>query len=222
MKKSILTQGVAVQGLIALLLVPASLTTHAAESAEKAILVTQAEGDVQLGGKQKGKRLEAFSQLYLGDRLDLGKGARLQIAWTGSGRQETWQGPVSLQIKAESASSQPATVTPQVKQLPAVIRQALLKTPAVVSEVKQLSGVLYIRSGTLAEALSDARNNYAMLRKDAPESDLTPEIYLFTRLVELRQYQEARKVLEDAKAKQPGNAEIAAMANQLNAQLGDE
>ncbi|MDK2125274.1 hypothetical protein [Parachitinimonas caeni] len=200
------------------------LTASSLATERVTILVTKVEGQVSYTSKQaRAKPVEAFMQLHSGDRVKLASKASLQIAWSNSGRQESWNGPSELQVgEVESKGSAGATPA-EVKQLPPLLKQALNRAPTTVGEVKQLSGVLFIRQGGGENSeLTKAREAYAGLRQSAAPDDLLPDLYFLNELISLKQYQEAQKLLTDMHKRQPANQTVEAMKKRMDDQMGGE
>ena len=106
-------------------------------------MLTQVQGEVMLSGKSD-KAAVAFSKVRAGDKLTLSQGARLQVVYFESGRQETWQG--SGQLEVGGSESKSATLKPEVKQLPAILVKQLVRTPS--PDLKNRTGMILLRSIT--------------------------------------------------------------------------
>lgn len=108
-------------------------------------MVLSVEGDVSVEVLGKPGKLDAFTRLLEGDRVKLGKSAKLSLIYTRSSRQESWTGPGA--IVAGNAESTAVNGKPQVevKQLPAKVAQMMAHTPAADSTGK--AGMVRLRDG---------------------------------------------------------------------------
>lgn len=179
---------------------------------------TQVSGAVAF---KDGVPLTPFAKLRGGDLLLLKPGAKLQLVYFESGRQETWGGACVLTVGArESAATN--CPPPAVRQLPPPVLSALLRTPDVIGDIRNRSGMVRMRSVPKPDQVTVARETYKSLRAEAAEDDITPELYLFSRLSALNQTGALDEVLAAMEKRQPNNPEIAALRVTLRAQLEGE
>lgn len=180
-------------------------------------MVTQVQGGVTYAsGSDKNKPVVAFMKLRAGDKLTLPKDAKLQLVYFQGGRQEAWRGAAQLEVGGSESSAAAAANPPEVKQLPALVLQQLTRAPSVVTDLKNRTGMVFVRALPMREKLRELDDTYAAMRKDAAADDVTPELYLLSGLHELKLYQDMRTVLEEMRQRQPDNAEVKAAYDQYS------
>ena len=196
------------KGILALTILLTPLLASAA--AQEAGMITQAQGSATYSsGTDKDKPVVSFMKVRAGDKLTLGKDAKLQVVYFQNGRQESWSGAAKLVVGSnESASANGAK--PQVKKLPAIVLQQLARAPGVVSDLKNRTGMIMVRSLPMVK-MRELDENYTAMRKDAAEDDVTPELYMLAGLHELKLYRDMKPVLEDMRRRQPNNPEVLAV-----------
>lgn len=150
--------------------------------------------------------VESFVKLKDGDKLTLENGARLQLVYFETGRQETWSGAGRLEIAAREAraSGLPA---PDVKSLPLVMAKQLARTPALDGQGR--GGVTRLRAVPNPDALTRLEDSYHDLKTRAAANDLGPEAYLLSGLFEMRELDRVERVLGDLQQDRPRNPEAA-------------
>jgi hypothetical protein len=176
-------------------LVAWSLSTAA--SAQVAML-TQVAGDVKVAGTEGARTAVPFLKVNDGDTLTLAATARVQMVYLASGRQEIWAGAGPVEVGAQEGRSQ--KLKPDVSQVPALILKQLAKTPAVGQHGK--TGMVMLRSLDDLAATDHVDEDYAKFRASAAPDDTTPEVFLLSSLLDAGEFDRARKVLEDLKARQ--------------------
>ena len=139
-----------------------------AQAQAPSAMVLSVEGDVSVKVQGKPTKLEAFTRLLEGDRVELGKTAKLNMIYTRSSRQETWTGPGA--ILAGNAESTAVNGKPQLeaKQLPTKVAQMMAHTPASDSTGK--AGMVRLRAVTQPDELS-SRCFFAALRQSFRKLD---------------------------------------------------
>ena len=174
-------------------------------------MVTQVAGSATYSsGADKDKPVVSFMKVRAGDKLTLGKDAKLQVVYFVNGRQESWNGAAKLTIGANESTAANGATPPQVKKLPPVVLQQLTRAPGVVSDLKSRSGMIMVRSLPMVK-MRELDENYAILRKEAADDDVTPELYLLSGLHELKLYRDMKPVLEEMRKRQPNNPEVQAV-----------
>ncbi|MGQ9652500.1 MAG: hypothetical protein ACUVXD_00365 [Thermodesulfobacteriota bacterium] len=183
-------------------------------------LVTQLSGDVTYWNEAYHKTPEkavAFMKIRKGDHFALPEGARLQVVYFASNRQESWAGPARLVIGQAESENLSRDAQPEVIVLPPGASQGVQRIPALLRRAGlSRTGGLQVRGMTPPQApgglspdeeaeIQNARRNYQDLRKQAKPDDLTPELYLLGILADYEQFEEMEKVLKDAQTRQPGN-----------------
>ena len=176
-------------------LVACSLASAA--SAQVAML-TQVSGDVRVAGREGARAAVPFLKVDEGDTLTLAAAARVQMVYLASGRQEIWSGAGPVAVGARESRS--ASLTAQTSQVPGLILAQLNKTPAAGQHGK--TGMVMLRGMDDLEKLDQLEKDYADFRAKAPADDTTPEVFYLTGLIDLSDFQQARKVIDDIKVKQ--------------------
>ena len=188
------------------------LTPLLASAAEKESgMVTQVAGSATYSSAtDKDKPVVSFMKVRAGDKLTLGKDAKLQVVYFENGRQESWNGAAKLTIGANESTAASGANPPTVKKLPAIVLKQLSRAPVVVSDLKNRTGMIMVRSLPMVK-MRELDENYAVLRKEAAEDDVTPELYLLSGLHELKLYRDMKPVLEEMRKRQPNNPEVQAV-----------
>lgn len=170
-------------------------------------MLTQMDGRVEIVTAREGKRpATAFLKVALGDKLVLGGDARVQIVYFETSRQEVWKGAGEVAIgNGEGRSS---SLQPETRKLPPLVARQLVKTP--VSGQHGKSGMVTVRSlsSDTAESLEKQYNEF---RAAAADGDTTPEVFLLTGLMEMKEFEQARTVLERLRAKLSTTPALAAV-----------
>lgn len=161
-------------------------------------MLTQVSGDVSVAGKSGSRAAVPFLKVANGDKLKLGKNARVQMVYFGNGRQEVWKG--EGQIDVGSLEGRSASMKADVAQLPPLVINQLAKTPAPGQQGR--TGMVMVRSLGDPDALEHLDKEYAELRARSAADDTTPEVFLLSGLLDLKEYDRAKKVLADLKTKQ--------------------
>ena len=172
-----------------------SLTRGA--SAQVAML-TQVTGDVKVSGKQGARPAVPFLKVDDGDTLTLAGNARVQMVYVATGRQEIWKGAGPIEIGAQEGRSR--SLKAETSQVPQLILKQLAKTPAVGQHGK--TGMVMLRSLDDLSEGDHLDEDYAKFRASAAPDDTTPEVFLLSSLLDLGEYDRARKVLDDLRTKQ--------------------
>lgn len=168
-------------------------------------------------------KVSPFMRVREGDRFELQGGGQLRVVFLQGGRQERWQGPASFTAGAKESRGQkgkPAEVT----QLPATVPARIARVPQLMQNARLggvgLRGIRPERTAADEAILDDARATYRKLRRELPEDDLTPELYLFSTLDEYRLYDEMRPLADEMLRKQPQSAEVKALGAYVKARSG--
>jgi hypothetical protein len=160
-------------------------------------MLTQMDGKVEIvAGAVEKRPATAFLKVALGDRLILGKDARVQIVYFEASRQELWRGAGEVLIGNGEGRS--ATLQPETRKLPPLVARQLLKTPAGGRHGK--TGMVTVRSLS-SDTIESLNKQYADFRSTAAEDDTTPEVFLLTGLLEMKEFGYAQQVLEGFRAK---------------------
>ncbi len=183
----------------------------ASAAGQEAGMITQAQGSATYSsGTDKDKPVVSFMKVRAGDKLTLGKDAKLQVVYFQNGRQESWSGAAKLTVGSNESAAANGAKPPQVKKLPAIVLQQLARAPGVVSDLKNRTGMIMVRSLPMVK-MRELDENYTAMRKEAAEDDVTPELYMLAGLHELKLYRDMKPVLEDMRRRQPSNPEVLAV-----------
>lgn len=177
-----------------------------AAQASEALLTMVKGPDCQLETENAVSFLVPFMKVRTGDRLALGPGCTAQVLYTGAGRQETWNGAVTLTI-GEQQSQPNGTVVPVVKILPSAALNRLAKAPGVLTDIRSRTGMVMVRSGGLLDKLRETEALYNEMRGVAMPDDITPELYLMSALYELKLFRDVEEIVAEIVARQPDNSE---------------
>jgi hypothetical protein len=162
---------------------------------DRAIL-THVNGHVLVDGKHGAYPAQLFARLSAGDIVSLAGDAKVRILYVDNGRQETWAG--AAEVKISGLSGQSPGPDPSVKQLSPIVVQQFSKVPSSGSMMR-------VRSVDVKDQLALLDKHFDELKRGASEDDTTPEVYLLSGLVDLRQYARARgllvKLKDDSKYK---------------------
>lgn len=189
-------------------------------SAQDVGLINHLSGDASYTSGSTRAKAAAFMKIRAGDRFTLAKGAQLRVVYFQGSRQESFTGPARF-VAGKDRSKVENGAAPQVTTLPAGVSQRIAQTPELLAIAKLgRAGGVAVRSGIRPKPLSpeqeaevkQARVTYEQLRKTAPEDDITPELFLYSVLDEHRLYQDMKGVVSEMQRRQPGNADVAAMA----------
>jgi len=197
--------------IVAALLAP--LAASAADSVDSAMLTLAAGTVTYASGSDKDKPVVAFMKVRVGDKLTLAKDAKAQLVYFQGGRQETWRGATQIDVGVSESRSASAS-QPETKLLPALVLQQITRAPKVVADLKNRTGMVFVRALPMREKLRELEDSYAALRKDAAPDDVTPELFMLAGLHELRMYPDMRPVLEEMRLRQPDNPEIRTVYDQ--------
>lgn len=173
-------------------LIAATMLWTSANAWADAGMITQLSGGVSITTGGTTQAAVPFSKITTGDKITLANGARLQMVYFGNGRQEVWTG--NGQVEVGSLESKSAA-KPVVTQLPPLVVNQLAKTPAAGQQGK--TGMVRVRSLANPDAAAHLDKQYADLKKNAASDDTTPEVFLLSGLVEIKEFTRAKSVLAD-------------------------
>lgn len=159
-------------------------------------MLTQMDGKVEIVTAKEGKQpASAFLKVALGDKLVLGGNARVQIVYFETSRQEVWKGAGEVVIgKGEGRSS---SLQPEIRKLPPLVARQLAKTPASGKHGK--SGMVTVRALS-SDTVESLEKQYQELRGETADGDTTPEVFLLTGLMEMKEFEQAQTVLARLRA----------------------
>jgi hypothetical protein len=155
-------------------------------------MITQLSGQVSIASGNSMQAAVPFIKVATGDKLTLGNGARVQVVYFGNGRQEVWSGGGQVEVGSLDSKS---TLQPVVSQLPPLVVNQLAKTPAAGQQGK--TGMVRVRSLANPDAAAHLDKQYADLKKSSEADDTTPEVFLLSGLVEIKEFTRAKSILTD-------------------------
>lgn len=188
----------------------ATFLASMAQAQAPSAMVLSVDGDVSVEVLGKPGKLDAFTRLLEGDRVKLGKSAKLSLIYTRSSRQESWTGPGA--VVAGNAESTAVNGKPQVevKQLPAKVAQMIAHTPAADSTGK--AGMVRLRAIAQPDELASLEKTYQDLRASSPANDRNPEVYFLAGLFKLGEYDRLNQELNTMQQQNPGDESIKLLA----------
>ncbi len=159
-------------------------------------MITQLSGDVSITAESGKRAAVPFLKIATGDKLTLGNGARVQMVYFGNGRQEVWSGAGQVEVGSLDSKS---TLKPEVKQLPPLVVNQLAKTPAAGQQGK--TGMVRVRSLSNPDAGAHLDKQYKELKAGAAADDTTPEVFLLSGLIEIKEFTRAKEILSSLSGK---------------------
>jgi hypothetical protein len=194
-------------------------------AAEDVGLINHLAGDASYVSGGSRAKASAFMKVREGDRFTLAPGAQLRLVYFQGSRQESFTGPARFTAGKQESSVQ-SGAQPQVTTLPSGVAQRIAQTPELLAIAKLgRAGGVSVRSGARPRPLtpeqeaevSEARAIYEQLRQASPPDDITPELFLYSVLEENRLYQDMKVVVSEMQRRQPTSADVAAMAEYVEA-----
>jgi len=201
-------------------------------------IVTQAKGEMSgVSANGNAFAVEAFMKVRDGDRLSVPGGGAVQIVFFANGRKETWKGPAEVLIGTGGGRSGKGGLgNPEVAKLPFEVAGEMVRVGVLVeaSRRQRIGGVVVRGEASENDAdpmppiplspeeeqtIAKARTAYEALRSSAADSDITPELYLFSVLADYDQFREMKTLIEKMQRKQPENEEIALLSAWLKNQM---
>ena len=159
-------------------------------------MITQLNGEVSITTGSGTQAAVPFFKVNTGDKLTLANGARLQIVYFGNGRQEFWKGGGQIEVGSLESKS---AVKPEVSQLPPLVALQLAKMPVAGQQGK--AGMIRLRSVAASDPSANLDKQYGDLKRRAEADDTTPEVYLLSGLIEIKDFKRAKSVLAELNGK---------------------
>lgn len=172
-------------------------------------MLTQVTGKVEItsvGGEKHAA--VSFLKVAVGDKLVLSQDAQVQVVYFDSSHQELWKGAGQVEIGASDGHSQ--TIQPVIKKLPPLVARQLIKTPA--SGEQGTTGMVTVRSLS-SDTIESLEKQYQEFKSTTTADDTTPEVFLMTGLLEMKEYEHATTVLDGFRAKLTSNPQLAAVVD---------
>jgi len=159
-------------------------------------MITQLNGEVSITTGNSTQAAMPFIKVNTGDKLTLANGARLQMVYFGNGRQELWKGGGQIEVGSLESKS---AIKPDVSQLPPLVALQLAKMPVAGQQGK--TGMIRMRSMASPDTVAKLDKQYGDLKRNAEADDTTPEVYLLSGLIELKEFNRAKSVLAELDGK---------------------
>ena len=159
-------------------------------------MITQLSGEVSITSGSSTQAAAPFIKVNTGDKLTLASGARVQMVYFGNGRQEVWKGGGNIEVGSLDSKS---AIKPEVSQLPPLVALQLAKMPVAGQQGK--AGMIRMRSMGAPDASATLDKQYGDLKRNAEADDTTPEVYLLSGLIELKDFKRAKSVLAELDGK---------------------
>ncbi|MDX1375008.1 MAG: hypothetical protein R3357_05555 [Burkholderiales bacterium] len=180
-------------------------------------LVNLVSGDVRFAPVNGAAApVEQFMRVREGDRFNLATGAQLRVVFFEGARLERWFGPSSFRAARAQAEAIAGAAT-EIARLPAAAPQRIARIPELVQNAKL--GAAPARAAAPAarpaQSLVEMRATYAQMKRTLPPDDIAPELYYYAALEEHARYDEMRAVVAEMQRKQPGSADVQALAEWL-------
>ena len=159
-------------------------------------MITQLSGEVSITSGGSTQAAAPFIKVNTGDKLTLANGARVQMVYFGNGRQEVWKGGGNIEVGSLDSKS---AIKPDVSQLPPLVALQLAKIPVAGQQGK--TGMIRMRSLDASDTVAKLDKQYGDLKRNAEADDTTPEVYLLSGLIELKDFKRAKSVLAELDGK---------------------
>ena len=159
-------------------------------------MITQISGEISITTDSGSRAVVPFIKVNTGNKLTLTNGARLQLVYFGSGRQEVWNGDGLIEVGSVNSTS---TLKPAVTQLPPLVALQFAKMPVAGQQGK--TGMIRMRSMKTPETTAQLDKQYGDLKRRTEADDTTPEIYLLSGLIEIKEFNRAKSVLAELSGK---------------------
>lgn len=198
----------------------AMLAAAGAFAADDVGLINHLAGDATYTSGKNTAKARPFMKVREGDRFSVAAGAQLRVVYFRGGRQESYTGPASFTTGAQQSALH-SGAQPQVSTLPSGVPQKISQTPELIQIAKLgRSGGVAVRGSARDQRLTpqqqaeirQARQTYEQLRQSAPSDDITAELYLYSVLQDHLLYNDMKVVVSEMQRRQPGNPDVAVMA----------
>ena len=172
-----------------------SCMTLNVEAAEVGLVTVASSRILLQDGTAPARELKAFIKVRIGDRITLPPESRLQLVFFENGRQETWSGSGMIEVGGKSAKVVKGKPDSKVKTVPDILVKQLSKTPSPDGVAK--AGMIRVRSiASSGITVESAENHYIELRRVTDADDLTPEAFLLSSYLELRELAKLEQLLD--------------------------
>lgn len=187
-------------------------------------LVNQVTGKVTYtsGKDAAAHAIQAYGRVRHGDKIAIPGDGELKISYFSGNRQEVWKGPASF-VAATDGGELLKGNKPVVTQLPAIVSQKLARIPELMG-TSRIGGIVVRSLATKPDAaqrekdVAEAMAAYEAMRAKSAESDITPELFLISVLLDNELYSDVKWVAQELIKRQPNNEEYRKFATWAQAQ----
>lgn len=155
----------------------------------------------------------AFSRVRQGDEFNIPAGAEVQVVYFDSRKRELWQGPA--QFRVGTGGGEALAGKAAASELSGAPNRVALSAAGNVQRI----GGLTLRGGPTKvpddAAIAQAQADYAAWAAAADPQDILPELYMVGFLHERRDVALLAPYVKSMLKKQPGNADVKALAGRL-------
>jgi hypothetical protein len=184
-------------------------------------VVNHLAGLVTVTNGVNSSKAQAYMNIRQGDIFEVPAGVVVKVAYFQGGRQEWFAGPANFTIGSVQSIVRTGA-NPQVSVLPSGVPQKISQTPDLV-HIAKMSSAATMHASSREQRLTpqqqaevrQARDVYARLRSETPPDDITPELYLYSVLQDNLLYSEMKVLVSDMARRQPGNRDIAVLAEYI-------
>jgi hypothetical protein len=186
-----------------------ALVATLAQAQSPVAMVLSVAGDVTLDVQGKAVKVEPFSRLLEGDRVKLGRDAKVSFVYPRSGRQENWSGIGALLTGDSESIAAAGKPVVEVKQLPTYVAKQMARTP--VSDTSGKAGMVRMRAISSPENLDKLEKQVEQMRAEASPNDRTPDVYWLAGLHEMGMSERLEAELDKLQKTYPGDASVNAL-----------
>lgn len=187
-------------------------------------LVNQVTGNVTYtSGKDTAAHgVQAYGRVRHGDKVTIPAGAELKLSYFTGNRQELWKGPASF-VAATGGGEVLKGNKPVVSQLPGLVSQKLARIPELMG-TSRIGGIVVRSLAVRPDAaqrekeVAEAMSAYEAMRAKSAESDITPELFLISVLIDNEMYSDVKWVAQELIKRQPNNEEYRKFASWAESQ----
>ncbi len=192
-----------------------------AEQGRLVCLVSAITGQAGLSPADGPKKpLAVFTRLREGERVDIGRGAEVQLAFLQKGVRETWSGPATVLITADGGQSPDSAGPPAIDKLPLRARPAGGEASSILTQAgEQATAQVKTREVTVPEdrtlsdeeraQLADLEAQVAQMRQAAAPGDVGPDVVLLEELTRLGQRRRVAEEVRRLREAHPENETLA-------------
>lgn len=187
-----------------------ALLGAAAQAQSPVAMVLSVGGDVSLEVQGKLIKVEPFSRLLEGDRVKLGRDAKVSFVYPRSGRQENWSGVGAVATGGSESAIAAGNPSVEVKLLPTKVAQQIARTPVV--DISGKAGMVRMRAIATPENLASLEKQVAKMRSEAAANDRSPEVFWLAGLNDMGMIDRLKEELAQLEKSYPNDEIIHALS----------